>query len=201
MNGLITAVVAVVELSLIAEPIRINENFLKTAEPWKAMATGQLINLVAFMLLTGLYIVVSIVLLLNLLIALLSYTFESVRETSMLTSRLIFARNIMRLELIAGHFGMRTRCGEKQRDGRCTYNFRSVEMRYTWGADAGDGYAGDLHGGSNPFEEPLITPIGRVEGVLAEMRNKIDNLSHRLDMQRTDHQGPTHSDIKVISVT
>lgn len=181
MNGFITSTVAVIELSLVAEPIRINEAFLKSPVPWTAMDPGQLTNVTAFILFLVLFIVLSIVLLLNLLIALLTSTFDSVRESSMLTSRLIFARSIIRLELVAESFGMCTRCGERQRDGRYTYNFRSVESRYQFGADAGDGYAGDLHGGANPFEEPLPTPMGRVEGVLAELRGQVEGLSVRLE--------------------
>lgn len=33
----------------------------------------------------------------------------------------------------------------------------------------GDGYLGDFDGGSNPFEEPIHTPMGRMEAALMDM--------------------------------
>ena len=117
----------------------------------------------------------------NLLIALLTYTFDGVRESSLLTSRLVFAQSLMRLELVAGSFGIRTRCGERQRDGPYTYQFRTRDRRHKFGDEVDDGYAGDLHGGANPFEEPLPTPIGRVEKTLAHVQERLDALHARLD--------------------
>ena len=48
----------------------------------------------------------SLILLLNLLIAMLSFTFETVREESTLQCRTSFAQHLMRLELLAESAGM-----------------------------------------------------------------------------------------------
>ena len=84
---------------------------------------------------------------------------------------------------------MRTRCGERTADGRYVYNFRSLDLRHQFGEDAGDGYLGDLHGGANPFEEPLPPPIGRVEQALFKLHARMDSLAHsvaRVEGQLTD---------------
>ena len=84
----------------------------------------------------------------------------------------------MNLEFAAHSLHMRTRCGERTADGRYVYNFRSVDLRHQFGEDAGDGYLGDLHGGANPFEEPLPPPIGRVEQALFKLQARMDSLAH-----------------------
>ena len=52
------------------------------------------------------FTILSLILLLNLLIAMLSFTFESVRDESTLQCRTSFAQGIIRLELLADSFGM-----------------------------------------------------------------------------------------------
>ena len=69
----------------------------------------QQVDLAAFFSLHFLYVLVSLILLLNLLIALLTYTFDALREEAILRSRLIFAQKLMRYELLAASLGMRTR--------------------------------------------------------------------------------------------
>jgi len=181
MNSIPTAFVAMLEISLIGNSLALNSDFL--TEPgstilWGAMGAGQTFNVVCFVLLYITFVVASMILLLNLLIALLTYTFDSVRASSLQTSRLIFSRNIMNLELAADLLGMPTRCGEKTHDGRYAYTFRSVTSRHKFGEDSGDGYVGELHGGSNPFEEPLPTPIGRVEQLLCKLQKDFEVLKN-----------------------
>ena len=68
-------------------------------------ARGRAAQLVAFgiwLLVYLLFVILSLILLLNLLIAMLSFTFESVRSESTLQCRTSFAQTIMRLELYAG---------------------------------------------------------------------------------------------------
>jgi len=180
MNGMASAAVAIFQLSLIGEPMQIDQQFLSRLDVWTLMGGMQAFNIFVFVGLYVLYIVLSLVLLLNLLIALLTYTFERIQESSLLISRLIFAQNVMHLELIAHSLSMDTRCGKRIADGRYVYEFRSVERRQLYGEDAGDGYAGDLHGGSNPFEEPLPTPMGRVERTLAQVHSQLAELAHEV---------------------
>ena len=57
------------------------------------------------------FIILSLILLLNLLIAMLSFTFETVREESTLQCRTSFAQRLMRLELLAQSFNMKINVG------------------------------------------------------------------------------------------
>ena len=59
----------------------------------------QLVDFFVWLALYLLFIIMSLILLLNLLIAMLSFTFETVREESTLQCRTSFAQHLMRLEL------------------------------------------------------------------------------------------------------
>ena len=56
------------------------------------------------------------ILMINLLIAMLTNTYEMVRAESDLRARLSFATGIMKLELIADALGMRTHVGQTHKD-------------------------------------------------------------------------------------
>merc|ERR1739848_175513 len=84
-----------------------------------------------------LYIIVSLILLLNLLVAMLSNTFEMVRQDSTLKCRTSFAQLLLKYEMVANSLGMATHAGEKVGD-KYVFNFRSVE--------------GSGSGGSDPFD-------------------------------------------------
>ena len=71
------------------------------------------------------YTIYSVILLLNLLIAMLSFTFDNVREQSTLECRTAFAQAIQRLELLASLLRMRTKVGELKGD-QYTIEFRSI---------------------------------------------------------------------------
>ena len=60
MNDLVTAGVAVFELSLVGELITIDEDFLRTPAAWQAMSAGQTFNLSIFVILYILFIVLSL---------------------------------------------------------------------------------------------------------------------------------------------
>ena len=65
-------------------------------------------------------------------------------------------------------------------DCRYVYEFRAIEKRISFGDDTLDGYAGDLHGGANPFDDPLPTPIGRIEGCLADVHGRMNKMEMRM---------------------
>ena len=105
------------------------------------------------------FTILSLVLLLNLLIAMLSFTFETVRSESTLQCRTTFAQCLMRLELQATSLRMAVNVGEKKMQGsetRYTYDFRSISSK-----PVDDLGAECVEGSDNPFAIPDGGPIGR----------------------------------------
>ena len=125
------ALVSVAQLGFLGAEFDVDMDVLSTT----ALSTWQRIDLVTFAALYIIFILMSIILLLNLLIAMLSYTFESVREDSTLQCRLSFARHVLWLEMFAEQLQMATKVGEKQADGRYIYPFRTVEGGAAGGND------------------------------------------------------------------
>ena len=72
------------------------------------------------------YMFFSVVLLLNLLIAMLSEAFAQTQQESILQGRIAFARCILRLELIADVIGLETRAGTLGTSGRYVHEFREL---------------------------------------------------------------------------
>jgi len=95
-------------------------------ELFEGLTVAQRVDLGAFGLLYLGYTLLSIILLLNLLIAMMSYTFADVRTESTLECRVAFAQIVTRHELIANSFGMDCTVGESEH-GRNYYKFRTVE--------------------------------------------------------------------------
>ena len=110
------------------------------------------------------FIILSLILLLNLLIAMLSFTFEAVRDQCTLQYRTAFAQRMMRLELLAAAFGMQINVGEAKGDGSYAFDFRSVVS-----AD-GDSKAA---GGDDPFSIPDGGPLARIEAKLERIEGKM----------------------------
>jgi hypothetical protein len=91
------------------------------------LSGAQKFDLALFFILYYMLILITIVLLLNLLIAMLSFTFEEVRSDATLQCRLAFARNVLRLETYAQRLGMRTRVGKHiPEKGKYVFEFRTV---------------------------------------------------------------------------
>lgn len=103
------------------EPIDFNlhPDFLYPLGGW------QQVNLVVFYLIYLLYIFLSLILLLNLLIALLGTTFRRTQDEATLHGRTSFARLMLRNELVAVMLGIGTSAGERTDDGRYVHSFRS----------------------------------------------------------------------------
>jgi len=104
-----------------------------------AISTRQMINLVIFSIFYLFFVLMTIILLLNLLIAMLSNTFMTVCKEATLECRLSFARLVLRLESYGAMLGMNCKVGKLASDGtdRYIYEFRAVE------------------GGDNLFEDSL----------------------------------------------
>ena len=123
------AVHAILMAGFTGEPLDFNlhPDFLAPLGAW------QKLNLCVFFLVYVLYIFLSLILLLNLLIALLGSTFQKTQNDSVLHGRMAFARNVLRLERIAEVWGIVTHAGDpdgEDPDGepRYVHNFRDVKM-------------------------------------------------------------------------
>ena len=84
-------------LAFLQEPIEIE----LASEQLLALSGWQRVDMVVFVCFYILYVLMSIILLLNLVIAMLSFNFNIVYDKSTLEWRLMFARYVLRLELLA----------------------------------------------------------------------------------------------------
>jgi len=114
------------------------------------------------------FTILSLILLLNLLIAMLSFTFESVRDESTLQCRTSFAQGIIRLELLADSFGMAYQVGEEQGTDR-VYTFRTVEGKSQGSSGGGDG--------GDPFAVSTGTALERIESKLGSLEKVEEQLA------------------------
>ena len=116
-----SALLSMLQLGFLGVEMEVNLVAFRTQDltPWQS------VDLIIFGFLYIVYILMSIILLLNLLIAMLSFTFESVREDSTLQCRLSFARYVLRLERFTELLGMDIQSGESV-DGRPIHVFRAV---------------------------------------------------------------------------
>jgi hypothetical protein len=121
----------------------------------------ELADVLIFFVLYFFYILIALILLLNLFIAMLSYTFEKSTEEAISQSRLTFANSVLKLELMAASYGMPTHVGEKQGDGTRVFSFRSVKKNSEGGGTEGSG---------DPFEVP------DQGGAMVRIETKIDEL-------------------------
>jgi hypothetical protein len=98
------------------------------------------------------YVLMSIILLLNLLIAMMGHTFDDVFEKATLEWRLMFARYVLRLELTAGSLGWwDLKVGEKK-GGRYIFSFRDVAANAEGGGASGNPFDQD-HDQRNDYEQ------------------------------------------------
>ena len=134
------------------------------------LSTMQVIDFSLWFMIYYLFVLISLILLLNLLIAMLSFTFETVREESTLQCRTAFVRCLLRLELQAAAIGMITRVGDHVGD-KYVYNFRSVEEN-----PEGNGAAVAAAAGEDPFAIPDGGPLARIERELANVKAKLETM-------------------------
>jgi len=158
---------------------------VKTAS--EGLSAWQYFDLILFVILYLLFILLSIILLLNLLIAMLSFSFDGVREASTLKCRLAFAQYVLRLEMYAEHIGIDAKVGTITPDGRRTFEFRAVEGG---GKVVEDGVvvAAALDGGQeDPFRDTQPYSLQELEGHIgllthanSLMDTKLTNLTKML---------------------
>jgi len=158
-----------IEVPMIGQATRLHFN----PENWEGLSAMAIIDIAIWSGLYYFYVLVSLILLLNLLIAMLSHTFAKTKEESILKYRIAFAGAVLKLELAAQSFGITTNVGEKKEDGSgYVYAFRSVVQN-----SEGGGTGGSEH---DPFVAPDDGgPMMRLETRLKATEGKLDTL---LDM-------------------
>jgi len=134
------------------------------------------------------------ILMINLLIAMLTNTFDKVREEATLQSRLSFATNVMKLELLADALGWDTRVGtphpRNPSSGTYVYKFRAYERRENDESEDEDGYEGDFdEGGSDPFLAPVSSQQTRMFLYIKELRSTVEGRLSALEQQISDLSG------------
>jgi hypothetical protein len=123
-DGTPSVLYAILMLGFVGEPLKLK----LLPELWDPLGTWQKVNLAICGVVYIMYTFLSIILLLNLLIALLAANFTKTQEEATLQGRLAFARIVLRLELVAETFNIDTRATSIDDDGteRHVHNFRSV---------------------------------------------------------------------------
>ena len=188
-NDHILSSVSLVELAIFG-----NSFYLHTQQSDgmdKEMVPLQQLALALFVGFYFCFVLLLVVVMMNLLVALLSNTFDDVQLQSTLQSRLGFARRLVRLELVANALGMRTRVGEPIKTSnqaavgsvavapeRYFHIFRAmVQRERDYGEEELDEETVASRMGENfmagaatdPFKGPTPTPIARIEKIVSEL--------------------------------
>jgi hypothetical protein len=133
------ALQAVISLAFLGDSM----SLILQPEDLAALTSWQRLNIVVFIVVYVFYILMSIILLLNLLIAMLGNTFTAVYDQSTLEWRLMFARYVLRLELSARSLAIwELRVGTPTLAGKFTISFQDVAANAEGGGASG-----------NPFED------------------------------------------------
>ena len=177
-NAWYTAIQSLLELAFTGSPANVNLDV-----DYDDLSYSQTAGLVVFFAIYVFYGVLSVILLINLLIAMLSFTFETVLKDSTLSSRTAFAQCIMRLELIAHSFGMPTAVGDHKGDGVYTYDFRSVDKDEKDGMPA----AAICPGNADPFAEKEGGALERLESHILELQRQLTKVDQRMERKFIDH--------------
>jgi len=145
---------------------------------------------IVFLILYVTYIVVSVILLLNLLIAMMSATFEEVSKVSTLKCRTGYARCVIRYELIAASFGMDVSVGEKDND-RFVFKFRTIDRNSEGRRSAGNSdpfYDADM-GDTSDYTRANYLEEQEEDSQVAQIRREVcDEMEARI--ARLLSQGP-----------
>jgi len=132
---------------------------------WSELSKSQIFDLYLFLCGYTFFAVLTAVLMLNLLVAMLSSTYEMVRDESTLQSRTSFAQLMMRHELLAASWGISANVGESKGNGKFTFDFRSVAAIST------DGGRASVYDVTDPFADK------KEKGPLALLEAKFDELT------------------------
>jgi len=171
-NSWYTALRTLLELGFTGSPPPINLEMTN----WESLSSSQTVAMFMWLFMFLLYAIYSVILLLNLLIAMLSFTFDNVREQSTLECRTAFAQAIQRLELLASLLRMRTKVGELKGD-QYTIEFRSVgeSVETPQGEGSNDPFAPAAKSGDDQRGQAM-----RIESKCDGLQKQIDDLKRIL---------------------
>lgn len=168
-------------LSILGESVE----FLPLMDAAMAHGAAQTIAITVWLVVYYIWVVLSVILMLNLLIAMLTNTFDDVFDESVLKSRMSFAIGVMKLEVFAKSFGMKTAVGEPYK-GSMVYKFRSVERRDVDGGEEAYELAADEGGVADPFAPPPPSETGKVYHFVKE---KFKVLEDKVALLSQSHSG------------
>jgi len=146
-------------------------------ENWAPLSHTQSLALMLWFVLYILYILIALVLLLNLLIAMLSFTFDFVREESTLQCRVAFAQGMQRLEQLATILRMEMKVGHVKGSIR-TYDFRSIgdSVETPQGQGSNDPFA--------PAPEEDVSAGARLESKVDAMHKQLEALTKMVESRQ-----------------
>lgn len=165
-------------------------------EQLSALSFWQKVDMCVFVGTYFFYVLMSIILLLNLLIAMMGHTFDGVVQKATLEWRLMFARYVLRLELTAGSLGWwDLNVGEKKGD-RYIFSFRDVAANAEGGGASGNPFDQDLSQ-QNDYEQDAEGQEQRSRGLkqlelLAKMGAKLDEA---ISSSRLAHSTPPQANL------
>ena len=172
-NSIFSGAQAVVELGFVSEPVPLR---IEPMLDYEFMSASMWTCSFVWVLLYITFIIMTMILLLNLLIAMLTYTFDSVLGESILKSRLSFSRCIIKMELVAESFGVQTRVGIRKGPEDYVFEFRSIERNVEDDEGSEDGYEGDFdEGGADPFQDPAADKMKRIQKSVEALNHLIIN--------------------------
>jgi len=189
---------ALLDLSFVGEPVDIEilaqETLLSSdnvLSPW------QLVDLATWGFFYYSWLIISLVLLVNLLIAMMSATYSEVFGEATLQARLSLAKHVFKLELIATQlatdssrmarmaflpFDFTTHVGARQPGGKHVYVFKAIDRDPNDDSDSDDGYEGDFGNGSDPFAPPVPSQMSRLhdftKGMYEEVMERLESISN-----------------------
>jgi len=181
------ASMAVLIAGFTGEPLELNMN----PELLEPLGLWQKVGMFFFFVTYVMFIFLSLILLLNLLIALLGSTFVKTQEQATQQGRIQLARIVLRLELVADFIGVDTHAGEHSGDdGEYVHKFRST-MRDMNGEVPRDHVDENIFG----VESPRDGQRSVEEAVAAAEAKRVTQLiQHELKSHGLVRQGklPTH---------
>jgi len=184
-NTVHNSALELISLSLLAQEVELH----LLPEAFDAMSPAQIACMALWMLLYAIWLILSVILMTNLLIAMLTNTFDDVFEEATLMSRLSFAIGIMKLEVMAQSFGANTEVGEP-RNGARVYVFRT--FKGGGGGEDGDQAVSDesaVHG--DPFAPPRSSETSELQSfVKARLASLEERIERALPLTKLDPPTP-----------
>ena len=168
-NEFPTSVRAVFDLAFLGTSLDFSLSYMLSAFEDGLLSFSQVACLLCWIILYYATVIVMVILMVNLLIAMLSTTYDDVRKQSLLFSRHAFATHISYLEKIAstgllGFLNLDLHVGEKMADGRHVHKFRAFNQKQgDDGAGGDDIWAEEFQkvSGSDPFMDPTAGGMSR----------------------------------------